>query len=77
MRAVEKVSCVVLRHTAQLTGSGRIGSRINVVEVGCNDRGFVGPELCQYSSGLSGKVFFGFVDVGRRSVDEAIVRYCQ
>ena len=36
-----------------------------------------GPELCQYSQGSSEKVFFGFVDVGMRSVDVVIVRYCQ
>ena len=46
MSAVEKVSCVVLRHPAQRTGKGRMEGRIYMVKVGGEEGGFVGPDLC-------------------------------
>ena len=67
----------MLRHPAQGAGRGRIKGRVYMMKVGFKDRGLVGPELCQLSPGLSRKVFFRFVNVGWRSVDEAIVGYCQ
>ena len=53
MRAVEQVSCVVLRHSTQRAGRGRIVVRIDMVKVGKEEGGFVCSELSKKSSGLS------------------------
>ena len=47
MRAVEEVNCVVLRHSTKRAGWGRIIVRINMVKVGKEEGGLVGPELCK------------------------------
>ena len=43
------------------------------MEVGLKEGGFVGPELCELSPGLSGKFYFGFVYFGRGSIEDTIV----
>ena len=67
------MNCVMLRHPAQRTAWGGVGCRIYSVEVGLKEGGFVGPELCELSPGLSGKFYFGFVYFGRGSIEDAIV----
>ena len=63
------MGCVVLRHLAQKALRGRIIGRVNTVKVGNKERRFVGPELCKYSPGLSGKLILGLVNVGRGSIE--------
>ena len=45
MRAVEEVNCVVLYNSTQRAGRGRLIVRINMIKVGKEEWGFVGPEL--------------------------------
>ena len=53
VRAVEQVNCVVLRHSTQRAGRGRVVVRIDMVKVGKEEGGFVCSELSKKSSGLS------------------------
>ena len=53
MRAVEQVNCVVLRHSTQRAGRGRVVVRIDMVKVGKEEGGFVCSKLSKKSSGLS------------------------
>ena len=45
-----------------------------MIEVGKEEGGFVGPELCKQSPGPSGYFGLGLANFGRGSVQKAVVR---